>query len=168
MSSALTAQLSGLTLGGGRSQSIKTFEGLKANSIVQNNVVAFRPQVRRAPLEIKAARIANVEVPNKKRIETALTYVYGIGPTTAKVILETMGIENKRTYDLSEEELTALRQEVENYTIEGDLRRFNALNIKRLKEIQCYRGKRHQQGLPCRGQKTKTNARTWKNRRGRK
>uniref|UniRef100_A0A7S1SV42 30S ribosomal protein S13, chloroplastic n=1 Tax=Tetraselmis chuii TaxID=63592 RepID=A0A7S1SV42_9CHLO len=165
MAGAMTAQLSGLTLGGGRTQGLQGFEGLRANTpVVRSNTVRV-VQPRRGSLQVQAARVANVEIPNKKRIETSLTYIYGIGPTAAKVILETTGIENKRTYDLSEEELTTLRSEVDNYTTEGDLRRYNALNIKRLKEIQCYRGKRHQAGLPCRGQKTKTNARQCKNNR---
>ena len=91
----------------------------------------------------------------------SLTYIYGIGPTKSKEIMTNTQIENKRVKDLSEEELTKLRKEVEegSYLIEGDLRRFNAMNIKRLIDIQCYRGKRHQMSLPVRGQKTKTNAR---------
>ena len=94
----------------------------------------------------------------------SLTYIYGIGPTKSKEIMTNTQIENKRVKDLSEEELTKLRKEVEegSYIIEGDLRRFNAMNIKRLIDIQCYRGKRHQMSLPVRGQKTKTNARTRK------
>mmetsp|Transcript_6118 Transcript_6118/g.15484 ORF Transcript_6118/g.15484 Transcript_6118/m.15484 type:complete len:142 (-) Transcript_6118:270-695(-) len=121
MAGALTAQLAGLTVGGGRAQGLPTFDGLRATApMVQSNVVRF-VQPRRAPLQVQAARVANVEIPNKKRVETALTYIYGIGPTTAKVILETTGIENKRTYDLTEEELTTLRAEVENFTVEGDL-----------------------------------------------
>merc|ERR1711976_114260 len=108
---------------------LSTFEGLRAKAAVQqNNVVRFN-QARRAPLQVQAARVAGVEIPNKKRIETSLTYIYGIGPTTAKVILESTNIDNKRTYDLSEEELTTLRAEVENFTVEGDLRRYNILNI---------------------------------------
>merc|ERR1711937_5530 len=119
---------------------------------------------RRTPLHIVAARVAGVEVPNAKNVEVSLTYIYGIGPTMAKKIMTNCGVENKRTKDLSEDELTKLRKEVEDgdYLIEGDLRRFTAMNIKRLIEIQCYRGKRHQMSLPVRGQKTKTNARTRK------
>ncbi|CAI0589092.1 unnamed protein product [Linum tenue] len=83
----------------------------------------------------------------------------------SRQILADLSIENKITKDLSEEELTNLRDEVSKYTIEGDLRRFNALNIRRLKEIQCYRGVRHIQGLPCRGQRTKNNCRTLKGKR---
>jgi small subunit ribosomal protein S13 len=106
--------------------------------------------------------VANVEIPNNKRVATALTYVYGIGDTTAAKIITETGLENKRVREMEEEELTTLRAEVDKYLIEGDLRRFNMMNIKRLKEIQCYRGKRHISGLPLRGQRTKTNARTRK------
>ena len=94
--------------------------------------------------------------------ETALTYVYGIGNTSAKAIMAATGLENKRVRELSEEELTKLREEVEKYQIEGELRRFTTMNIKRLKEIQCHRGKMHIRNLPVRGQRTKTNARTRK------
>ncbi|KFM22766.1 30S ribosomal protein S13, chloroplastic [Auxenochlorella protothecoides] len=113
---------------------------------------------------IRAARIAGVEVPNQKYIEYSLQYVYGIGHTTAKAILAST-VPNKRTRELTEEELTILRDEVEKYMTEGDLRRFNALNIKRLKDIGCYRGRRHIAGLPVRGQRTRTNARTRKGKR---
>jgi small subunit ribosomal protein S13 len=106
--------------------------------------------------------VGGVEIPNQKRIEFSLQYIYGIGHTTAKAILGETGIENKRTRELSEEELTQLREEVDKYQTEGDLRRFNNLNIKRLKEISCYRGRRHIAGLPVRGQSSKTNARTRK------
>ena len=108
------------------------------------------------------ARVAGVEIPNNKRTETALTYVYGIGNTSAKAIMAATGLENKRVRELSEEELTTLREEVEKYQIEGELRRFTTMNIKRLKEIQCHRGKMHIRNLPVRGQRTKTNARTRK------
>ncbi|BBM99044.1 small subunit ribosomal protein S13 [Marchantia polymorpha subsp. ruderalis] len=116
-------------------------------------------------LSIRCARVGGVEVPNAKRIEISLQYIHGIGKTTARQILLDVELENKHTRDLSEEELTKLRDEVSKYMIEGDLRRFNTLAIKRLKDIQCYRGKRHIMGLPCRGQHTKCNART---RRGKK
>eukprot|EP00894_Picocystis_sp_ML_P001718 jgi/Pico_ML_1/52235/g2968.t2 len=119
---------------------------------------------RNGPVKVQCARIAGVEVPNKKRIETSLTYIFGIGLTTSQTILEDTGIENKRTYELDENELKILREEVEKYMVEGDLRRFNALNIKRLKDISCYRGRRHAANLPLRGQRTKTNARTRKGR----
>ena len=116
----------------------------------------------RGSLQVRAARVAGVEIPNNKRAETALTYVFGIGDTTAKKIMAETGLENKRVREFEEEELTTLRAAVDGYMIEGDLRRFNMMNIKRLKEIQCYRGRRHLQGLPMRGQRTKTNARTRK------
>ena len=117
---------------------------------------------KRGELQVRAARVAGVEIPNNKRAETALTYVFGIGDTTAKKIMAETGLENKRVREFEEEELTTLRAEVDKYMIEGDLRRFNMMNIKRLKEIQCYRGRRHIHGLPMRGQRTKTNARTRK------
>ena len=110
------------------------------------------------------ARIAGVDIPNQKRIEIALTYIYGIGLTSAQKILEKTGINpDTRAKDLTEEEVAKLRDEIENsYTVEGDLRRDVGLNIKRLIEINCYRGIRHRKGLPVRGQRTKTNARTRK------
>ena len=117
---------------------------------------------KRGELQVRAARVAGVEIPNNKRAETALTYVFGIGNTTAKKIMAETGLENKRVREFEEEELTTLRAEVDKYMLEGDLRRFNMMNIKRLKEIQCYRGRRHIAGLPMRGQRTKTNARTRK------
>ena len=110
------------------------------------------------------ARIAGVDIPNQKRVEIALTYIYGIGQTSAQKILEKTGINpDTRAKDLTEEEVAKLRDEIENfYTVEGDLRRDVGLNIKRLIEINCYRGIRHRKGLPVRGQRTKTNARTRK------
>lgn len=116
----------------------------------------------RGRLQVTAARVAGAEIPSKKRVETALTYIYGIGPTSASKILEATGVENKRVFELEDTELAAIRAEVEKYTVEGDLRRQVQLNIKRLIDIQCYRGKRHQNRLPVRGQRTKTNARTRK------
>ncbi|KAK2991217.1 hypothetical protein RJ640_001659 [Escallonia rubra] len=113
-------------------------------------------------LSIKCARVGGVEIPNAKRVQYSLQYIHGIGRTNAKQILVDLNMENKITKDLSEEELITLRDEVSKYMIEGDLRRFNALAIRRLKEIQCYRGVRHIQGLPCRGQRTKNNCRTLK------
>ena len=103
-------------------------------------------------------------MPRDKRIEIGLTYIYGIGRQTAKVILEKAGVDpNVRVKDLSEEEAGKIRQIIDNeYDVEGDLRREVSLNIKRLMEIGCYRGIRHRRGLPVRGQKTKTNARTRK------
>ena len=106
--------------------------------------------MKRGELQVRAARVAGVEIPNNKKAEIALTYVYGIGNTTAKKIMAKTGLENKRVREFEEEELTILRAEVDTYMIEGDLRRFNMLNIKRLKEIQCYRGRRHIRGLPVR------------------
>ena len=110
------------------------------------------------------ARIAGVDIPNNKRVEIALTYIYGIGRKSANDILTATGINpDTRAKDLTEEEVAKLRDEIENaYTVEGDLRRDVALNIKRLVEINCYRGIRHRKGLPVRGQRTKTNARTRK------
>ena len=110
------------------------------------------------------ARIAGVDLPKDKRIEIGLTYVYGIGRTSAKKILEMTGINpNTRVKDLSDEEEAKLRECIDhNYIVEGDLRRQTALDIKRLTEIGCYRGLRHRRGLPVRGQNTKQNARTRK------
>ena len=109
------------------------------------------------------ARIAGVDIPNDKRVVISLTYEYGIGKPLAQEILKTVNIsEDKRVKDLSEEELTKIRNEVSKYKVEGDLRRDVALNIKRLSEIGSYRGLRHRKGLPVRGQSTKTNARTRK------
>ena len=110
------------------------------------------------------ARIAGVDLPNEKRIEAGLTYIYGIGWATSRIILEKTGIDpSTRVKDLTEEEAGKIRKVIENdYMVEGDLRRDTSMNIKRLMEIGCYRGIRHRRGLPVRGQKTKTNARTRK------
>ena len=110
------------------------------------------------------ARIAGVDIPNNKRVEIALTYIYGIGRKSANDILAKTGVDpDQRAKDLTEEEVAKLRDEIENsYTVEGDLRRDVALNIKNMVEINCYRGIRHRKGLPVRGQRTKTNARTRK------
>ncbi len=110
------------------------------------------------------ARIAGVDLPREKRVEIGLTYVYGIGRTSAKKILEETGINpDTRVKDLTEDEIGKIRDAIDaNYTVEGDLRREVALNIKRLVEIGSYRGIRHRRGLPVRGQRTKTNARTRK------
>ena len=110
------------------------------------------------------ARIAGVDLPREKRVEIGLTYVYGIGRTSATKILEATGINpDTRVKDLTEDEIAKLRDAIDqNYTVEGDLRREVALNIKRLTEIGSYRGIRHRKGLPVRGQRTKTNARTRK------
>ena len=110
------------------------------------------------------ARISGIDLPREKRIEVALTYIYGIGPARAAKVLENTKIDpNTRVKDLTEDQESALREVIEhNYTIEGDLRREVAMNIKRLNEIGCYRGLRHRRGLPVHGQRTKTNARTRK------
>ena len=110
------------------------------------------------------ARIAGVDIPNNKRIEIALTYIYGIGLKSAQDILAKTGINpDTRAKDLTEAEVAQLRDEIEaNYRVEGDLRREVSMNIKNLVEINCYRGVRHRKGLPVRGQRTKTNARTRK------
>ncbi|MCF4152447.1 30S ribosomal protein S13 [Dethiosulfovibrio sp. F2B] len=110
------------------------------------------------------ARIAGVDLPREKRVEIGLTYIFGIGLTTSKKILATTGVNpDTRVKDLTEEETQKLRSEIQNgYTVEGDLRREVTMNIKRLMDIGCYRGIRHRQGLPLRGQRTKTNARTRK------
>ena len=112
----------------------------------------------------RMARIAGVDIPNNKRVEIALTYIYGIGRKSANDILAKTGINpDTRAKDLTEDEVAKLRDEIENsYTVEGDLRRDVAMNIKRMVEINCYRGIRHRKGLPVRGQRTKTNARTRK------
>ena len=111
-------------------------------------------------------RIAGVDIPNEKRIVVSLTYIYGIGNTTAKKICDAAGVSvDIRTKNLTDEQLTALRSEVAKYRTEGDLRREVALNIKRLTEIGCYRDIRHKKGLPVRGQRTRTNARTRKGKR---
>ena len=110
------------------------------------------------------ARIAGIDLPREKRIEIGLTYLYGIGRTSAKKIREMAQIDpDIRVKDLTEDQESALREVIDkHFTIEGDLRREVALNIKRLTEIGCYRGVRHRRGLPVRGQRTKTNARTRK------
>lgn len=109
------------------------------------------------------ARIAGVDIPREKRIVVSLTYVYGIGRTRAEKVLAAAGIsEDKRVKDLTNEEVVRIRQEVQKYTVEGDLRRERSLNIKRLMEIGSYRGLRHRRGLPVRGQNTRNNARTRK------
>lgn len=109
------------------------------------------------------ARIAGVDIPRDKRVVISLTYIYGVGSTTAKKVLAEAKIdENTRVKDLTEDQLNDIRNAVSNYTIEGDLRREQSLNIKRLMEIACYRGMRHRKGLPVRGQNTKNNARTRK------
>ncbi len=113
------------------------------------------------------ARIAGVDLPKEKRIEVALTYLYGIGPSRSRVILENTGVDpDRRAVDLTDDDVNKLRQEIEgNYKIEGALRTEVSMNIKRLMDIGCYRGLRHRRGLPVRGQRTHTNARTHKGQR---
>ena len=110
------------------------------------------------------ARISGIDLPRDKRIEVALTYIYGIGPARAAEVLTKTGINpDTRVKDLTEEQEGQLREAIEHgYIIEGDLRRETAMNVKRLSEIGCYRGLRHRRGLPVHGQRTKTNARTRK------
>jgi small subunit ribosomal protein S13 len=111
------------------------------------------------------ARIAGVDLPREKRVEIGLTYIFGVGRTTSNKILDKAGIDgNTRVRDLTDEEVDKIRAAMEDLDVmvEGDLRRDVAMNIKRLQEIGCYRGIRHRKGLPVRGQKTKTNARTRK------
>lgn len=109
------------------------------------------------------ARIAGVDLPKEKRVEIGLTYIYGIGRTTSnKILAEAKVSPDIRVKDLTDDQVQAIRNAMEDYKVEGDLRREVALNIKRLTEIGCYRGTRHRRGLPVRGQRTKTNARTRK------
>jgi small subunit ribosomal protein S13 len=110
------------------------------------------------------ARIAGVDLPNRKRIEIGLTYIYGIGRTSARQILESLNIDpNMKTDDLSDGEINEIRKAIdENYKVEGELRTQVSMNIKRLMDLGCYRGLRHRRGLPVNGQRTKTNARTRK------
>lgn len=109
------------------------------------------------------ARIAGVDIPNNKRVVVALTYIYGVGLTTAKKVLADNKIsEDIRVKDLTDDQMNAIRKSLDEYKLEGDLRRDTQLSIKRLMEIGCYRGIRHRRGLPVRGQRTKTNARTRK------
>ena len=109
------------------------------------------------------ARITGVDLPREKRVEVGLTYIYGIGLSSSQKILKEAGVSpDVRVKDLTEDQEKAIRKAMDGYTVEGDLRREVALNIKRLMEIGCYRGLRHRRGLPVRGQRTKTNARTRK------
>lgn len=110
------------------------------------------------------ARIAGVDIPNNKKVEVGLTAIYGVGRETSKTILGVIGVDlSKRIGDLSEQDISAIRKYIEdNLLVEGDLRKEISLNVKRLMEISCYRGQRHKMHLPCRGQKTRSNARTRK------
>jgi small subunit ribosomal protein S13 len=115
-------------------------------------------------MEKFVARIAGVNIPTNKRVIVALTYIHGIGPTTAKKIAEKLGIDpSRRVQDLTDAEVLQIREAIDaDYSVEGDLRRETAMNIKRLMDLACYRGLRHRKGLPVRGQRTHTNARTRK------
>nr|ABK23197.1 unknown [Picea sitchensis]ABR16636.1 unknown [Picea sitchensis]ACN39773.1 unknown [Picea sitchensis] len=140
--------------------------GGEINSLMPNKCYISTSNVPKfAGLNIRCARVGGVEIPNNKKIEYSLQYIHGIGRTTARQVLYDLGMENKVTRELNESELTRVRDEVSKYMIEGDLRRFNNLAIRRLIEIQCYRGRRHVAGLPCRGQRTKNNCRTLKGKR---
>lgn len=110
------------------------------------------------------ARIAGVNIPTQKRVEIGLTYIYGIGRTTAKAICAKVGIpEERRVHELTDDEVVRIRETIDaDYTVEGDLRRETSMNIKRLMDLGCYRGLRHRRGLPVHGQRTHTNARTRK------
>jgi len=109
------------------------------------------------------ARIAGINIPDNKHAEVSLTYIFGIGRTTARQLCERVGVNPAtRVQDLGEDQLDALRTEIAKLTVEGDLRRENSMNIKRLMDLGCYRGIRHRRGLPVRGQRTRTNARTRK------
>jgi small subunit ribosomal protein S13 len=114
------------------------------------------------------ARIVGIDLPKRKKVLFALPYIYGIGPSLSRKILEATGVDpDKRVQDLTDHEVALLRDQIENnHSVEGDLRRNVALSVKRLMEINCYRGIRHKRGLPCRGQRTRTNARTRRGRRG--
>ncbi len=110
------------------------------------------------------ARIAGVDLPRNKRVEVALTYIYGIGPARAREVLDAVGVDpDKRTFNLSDEDVSLLRRQIEReLKVEGALRTEVSMNVKRLMDIGCYRGLRHRRGLPVRGQRTHTNARTHK------
>ena len=114
------------------------------------------------------ARIAGIEIPNHKRVEVGLTYIYGIGRPKSRIILESVKVDlNKKIKDLTAEELSRIRKHIESEEmVEGDLKKKVNQDIKRLMDINCYRGRRHKRGLPVRGQRTKTNARTRKGPRG--
>ncbi len=120
------------------------------------------PPVEQETLHV--ARIAGVNIPTHKRVEIALTYIHGIGPTTAKQLTERLGIPaERRVQDLTDAEVVQIREAIDaDFTVEGDLRRETAMNVKRLMDLACYRGLRHRKGLPVRGQRTHTNARTRK------
>jgi small subunit ribosomal protein S13 len=130
------------------------------------NALRWKPQAIAASVEQEnsVARIAGVNIPTNKRVIIALTYIHGIGPAAARAIVDKLGIEHsRRVQDLSDQEVLHIREAIDaDYTVEGDLRRETAMNIKRLMDLACYRGLRHRKGLPVRGQRTHTNARTRK------
>lgn len=128
---------------------------------------ADKPKDQKKRERLIVARIAGVDLPRDKRVEIGLTYIYGIGLRRSQDILAATDVNpDTRVKDLTDADLAALRAEIEsNYQVEGDLRRLEAMNIKRLVDIGCYRGRRHRMGLPVRGQRTRTNARTRRGRR---
>ncbi|KMZ57926.1 30S ribosomal protein S13 [Zostera marina] len=141
------------------------FSTVRTPHQLRSSSASFVPALKKnqdVNLSIRCVRVGGVEIPNNKRVEYSLQYIHGIGRNRSRQILTDLSFDNKITKDLSEDELINLRQEVSKYLIEGDLKRFNRLAIVRLKEIRCYRGIRHDLGLPCRGQRTKNNCRTLK------
>ncbi|KAI8559267.1 hypothetical protein RHMOL_Rhmol04G0159200 [Rhododendron molle] len=132
---------------------------LTSNSSTTKSFNSLSPIPKHLGLSIRGVRVGGREIPDNKRVEYSLQYIHGIGRTRAHQILCDLNIENKITKDLSQQEINSLRDEVSSYLIDFQLMRSNDLAVKRLKDIQCYRGIRHIQGLPCRGQRTKTNAR---------
>eukprot|EP00271_Cylindrocystis_brebissonii_P021635 TRINITY_DN784_c0_g1_i1.p1 TRINITY_DN784_c0_g1~~TRINITY_DN784_c0_g1_i1.p1 ORF type:complete len:175 (-),score=20.09 TRINITY_DN784_c0_g1_i1:723-1247(-) len=153
----LSASLASICLGSDKTPGLRARGNVSPS--IKSSVKPLSAPISRG-LTIRCARVGGIEIPNNKRIEISLTYIHGVGTTTARQVLLDVGLENKLTKELSEEELTQLRDEVNKYMTEGDLRRFKIMNIKRLKDIMCYRGRRHIALLPCRGQHTKCNART--------
>ncbi|XP_020579187.1 30S ribosomal protein S13, chloroplastic [Phalaenopsis equestris] len=156
MTLPLAASLSSFTRGENYSSFLPTSLSLSSSSSSSPKLGGIR---------IQCVRVGGVEIPNNKRVEYSLQHIHGVGRSRSRQILFDLGVENKITKDLTEDELIQIRDEVSKYMIEGDLKRFNRLAIERLKEIRCYRGIRHQMGLPCRGQRTKNNCRTLKGKR---
>ena len=138
--------------------------GVKTLEVNVSGPGSGRESALRAYLEIFVARIAGVNIPTNKRVEIALQYIHGIGPAAAKDITEKVGIESaRRVNQLTDAEVLSIRETIDkDHTVEGDLRRETSMNIKRLMDLACYRGLRHRKGLPVRGQRTHTNARTRK------
>ena len=138
---------------------------IRLNENIKGIINIYTKKLLESFMEVhRMARIAGVDLPNDKRVEIALTYIYGIGKTSSdRILADTQINPDTRVKDLSEDDIAKIRDQIENnYNVEGDLRREVSLNIKRLTEIGCYRGRRHRMGLPVRGQRTKTNARTRK------